>query len=89
MYNPILPVNANYKKYIKVLKTVQVEMDPKETTEASGARYKEVNMFLRMNRELDYRWKESNLGAIGVAGITTQLNTEPSTRVHPASVCSS
>lgn len=83
MYNPILPVNANYKKYFKVLKTVQVEMDPKETTEASGARYKEVNMFLRMNRELDYRWKESALGAILTTGVTTQLNTENMTRVHP------
>lgn len=84
MWNPILPVNGNYRKYIRVLKSVTVEMDPKETDETSSGRFKEVNMYLKLGRELDYRWKEDDLAGMGAGGIEVQTNVAQNQwRVHP------
>jgi len=90
MWNPIHPVNGNYKKYLKVLKTVVVEMDAKETDENTPARYKEVNMFLKLGRKLNYRWLENDLASFTGANsnpvntIEAQTNTAANqSRVHP------
>jgi len=90
MWNPIHPVNGNYKKYLKVLKTVVVEMDARESDENAPTRYKEVNMFLKLGRKLNYRWLENDLASFtGVnsnpAGtIEAQINTAANqSRVHP------
>lgn len=87
IWNPIHPVNGNYKKYYRVLKSLTVEMDAKESDENTPARYKEVNMFLKLGRKLNYRWKEDDpagLNATAPQVIELQTNTAVNQpRVHP------
>jgi len=85
MWNPIHPTNSNWKKYLRILKSVTVEMDAKETDEQTPCRYKEVNMFLKLGRKLNYRWLESDLaGFTSTSTIEAQTNTAANqARVHP------
>lgn len=86
MWNPIHPVNGNYRKYLKVLKSITVEMDAKETDENTPARYKEVNLFLKLGRKLNYRWLEQDLAGFNATGPAAeiQINTTANQpRVHP------
>lgn len=86
MWNPIHPVNGNYRKNLKVLKSITVEMDAKETDENTPCRYKEVNLFLKLGRKLNYRWLEQDQAGFGATGPTAeiQINTSANQpRVHP------
>lgn len=83
IWNPIHPVNGTHRKYIKVLKSITIEMDPKETDEMSGTRYKEVNLFCKLNRRLNYRWKEDNIPVVGPSTVGVSSNTVNQNRVHP------
>lgn len=64
VWNPILPANGRTTKAFKVLKSVTWECDPLETSETSNARTKEVNLYLKLGRTLNYRWKEDDLVGI-------------------------
>lgn len=81
-YNPIDTNNTNMRRYYKVLKSLTVEFDPKESSETSTNRYKEVRMFLKMNRKLDYRWKEDDLIAMST-GDTQKNLASNQCYVHP------
>lgn len=86
MWNPIHPVNGNYRKYLKVLKSITVEMDAKETDENTPARYKEVNLFLKLGRKLNYRWLEQDLAGFNATGPAAEIQINTSSnqpRVHP------
>lgn len=83
IWNPIFPVSGTYRKYVKVLKSITVEMDPKETDEMSSTRYKEVNLFCKLNRRLNYRWKDTAIPLVGPTTIDTPVNFTNQNRVHP------
>lgn len=83
IWNPIFPVAGNYKKYVKILKSITVECDPKETDEMSNTRYKEVNLFCKLNRRLNYRWKDTAIPLVGPTTIDTPINLTNQNRVHP------
>ena len=81
-YNPIAVQNVSFKKYLKIHKSITVEMDPKETIEASTNRYKEVNLFWRCNRRLNYRWQEDDKINLAAADVqTNKANNQ--CYVHP------
>lgn len=72
-FNPIDTENTKFRKNWKILKSMVIEMDAKETTEGTQNRYKEVRMFYRMNRKLNYRWLENDTAAL--TNTDTQTNT--------------
>lgn len=83
IWNPIHPVNQNHKKYFKVLKSITIEMDPKETDEMSSTRYKEVTLFCKLNKRLNYRWKEDAIPLVGPSTVGVATNVTNQNRVHP------
>jgi len=83
MYNQIEPMDNTFKKYYKVIKSMTMYLDPKETTDASNTRYREVNFFANLNKRLNYRWQETD--RVNMDASDTQINTDVSnlTEVHP------
>lgn len=81
-YNPIMAQNSKYAKYVKYLKRTTLYVDPKETTDTSQSRYKELNLFLRFNRTCNYKWDDND--KIGIATNDIESNTgNARTTVHP------
>jgi len=82
MTNPIEPMNTKYRRYIKTLKTVEFILDPKETTESNATRYKEVNIFMRLNKTCRYDWQ--NKDRVNLLNQDPQQNySQLSNYVHP------
>lgn len=81
-YSPLETNNTNMRRYYKVLKSLTVEFDPKESSETASNRYKEVRMFLKLNRKLDYRWKETDVMAMSTTDVQVNLGVNQC-YVHP------
>lgn len=82
-YNPIESGNSRYKKYLKTLYTQSFILNPKETTESVNTIFREVNLFMRMNRRCTYDWEDQD--RMNMLGNEGQVNSDLTikTQVHP------
>lgn len=83
LFNPIEPGDTELGKWMKVHKRVVINMDPKETTETTNTRYKELNFFFRANRKCDFDWNRNDVMSFNAVN-GQEINTgNVSTDVHP------
>lgn len=80
---PLEPGNAKYQKYLKVLKTMTFILNPKESTESVNTIFREVNLFLRLNRRCTYDWGENDLMNMLTQDVQTNTGQNIQTQVHP------
>lgn len=82
-YSPMEPGDSKYQKQLKVLYTNTFILNPKESTESVNTIYRELNVFLRMNRKCTYDWQDAD--RMNMLGQEGQINTGQtmSTQVHP------
>jgi len=59
-YSPLEPGDHKYSRNFKVLHSQSFIMEPKETTENESAHYREVNIFLRMNKGVRYDYEDAD-----------------------------
>lgn len=83
MYSPLETGNSRYQKYLKVLHTQTFILNPKESTEAVNTIFREVNIFMRLNRRCTYDWSDQNNMALTGAGGQTNTDVAVKTTVHP------
>lgn len=59
-WNPVQSQDTTYRKYVKFLKRATIYLDPKDTTDPSSSRYKELNFFMRLNKLIKYDWNRTD-----------------------------
>jgi len=57
MYNPLETGAPDYAKHMRVLASKTMYLQPKDSTEAVLTKYKQLDMFMRFNRAVNYRWR--------------------------------
>jgi len=85
MFNQIEPMANTYRRYVRVLKRMTVYMDPKESTDASNTRYREINFFAHLNKLANYRWDQTDRVAISTDDTQIELDPQNRTELHPRS----
>jgi len=72
-YSPLESGSMSYSKHIRRLHSQTFIMEPKETIENELNHYREVNVFLRLNKSMRYDWNDQE--GMGFQGLDTQQNT--------------
>jgi len=83
MWNQIEPMDNTYRKYYKILKSMTLYMDPKESTDPSNTRYREVNFFANLNRQLSYRWQDTDRVSMAATDTQVVVDNDNNVQVHP------
>lgn len=82
-YSPLEPCNYKMNKYLKVLHTQTFILNPKESTEAVNTIFREVNIFLRLNRRCTYDWNDKVTTSTLASSIAAETGQDIATTVHP------
>lgn len=82
-YNPLEGGDTKYQKYFKTLYSQTFILNPKETTESVNTIFREVNLFMRLNRRTTYSWEDTDI--MNTLGVDGQFNSDGTfkTNVHP------
>lgn len=87
MWTPLESGDQMHRKSIRYLKRMTLYMDPKESTDGTATRYKELNFFANLNRMCDYRWDARDLMAMTTddtqfaSNLQNRITVEPKKRV--------
>lgn len=83
--SPIALMNNNMSKYVKYLKTVEVDIVPKQTDDQSATNTRDVKIFHRFNKVVDYAWDQNNRSdMVDTGDDRPQLDLgDDSQRLHP------
>lgn len=68
--NPVaMGVGVNASKYMKVLKSINFILNPKETSDNSATTYHMVDFYHKFNRRMNYNWENTSLDSVIQGGI--------------------
>lgn len=83
-YSPLEGGDYKYQKYFKTLYTNTFILNPKENTEAVNTIFREVNIFMRLNRRCTYDWEDQDrMNMVASADFQQNDGTNIKTTVHP------
>lgn len=82
-FSPLEDGDTKYQKYMKVLYTNSFILNPKESTESVNTIFRQVDIFLRLNRRCTYDWEvQDGVGMLAQEG-PQNYGENNKTSVHP------
>lgn len=84
MWNQIEPMDNTFRRYVKVLKSMTLYMDPKESTDQSSTRYREVNFFANLNKTCNYRWNDTDRVDMRATDTQRVFDGDNKLELHPS-----
>lgn len=82
-FSPLEPGSVKYQKYFRILHSQSFILNPKESTEAVNTIFREVNIFLRLNRRATYDWEDQDRINMVVQDGPVNLDANQKTQVYP------
>lgn len=58
--SPIVPHSSQYSRYVNVIASKTIIMNPKDSTEPTNTKYKQLDFFRWVNRRCNYQWNDEN-----------------------------
>lgn len=83
MHSPLEDGEGKFQKYVKVLYQNEFILNPKETTEVTNTTFRQVNLFMRLNRSCKYSWNDDANMVMTTTGTPTNNSTNIELTVHP------
>ena len=83
MHSPLEDGEGKFMKYVKVLYQNEFILNPKESTESVNTIFRQVNIFMRLNRGLKYDWNDDSNMVMTTEATTTNNSNQVETTVLP------